>query len=176
MRSVDGMKKCSHCEAVLSLDNFYNNRSTTDGKQPECKACHNAGVKRRRANDPDKRKRQDAEYRHRNPERRREIGRAYVARHAREHAERGRQFRIESPEKYRAQSLLNRAIKSGKIVRSKTCEVCGAVGRIEGHHPDYAMPYLVKWLCKPCHYKADRNRLEGPEVWNLDYKDEALEK
>lgn len=35
----EGMKKCSACQEILSLDDFGNNRSTSDGKATECKSC-----------------------------------------------------------------------------------------------------------------------------------------
>lgn len=42
----------------------------------------------------------------------------------------------------------------GKIVKPETCEICGGIGKSGGiiaHHPDYADPYNVMWLCKKCH-------------------------
>lgn len=43
------------------------------------------------------------------------------------------------------------------------CEGCGLKKKLEKHHPDYAKPLLVVWLCKPCHAIADkiRRRLEA---------------
>lgn len=35
----EGMKKCSSCQEILSLDNFCSNRSNDDGKATECKSC-----------------------------------------------------------------------------------------------------------------------------------------
>jgi hypothetical protein len=36
------------------------------------------------------------------------------------------------------------------------CQVCGATGELERHHPDYSRPELVEVLCPPCHIKADQ--------------------
>ncbi len=30
------------------------------------------------------------------------------------------------------------------------CEVCGSLDS-QMHHPDYNEPFLVNWLCRPCH-------------------------
>lgn len=43
------------------------------------------------------------------------------------------------------------AIKSGKLIRPSTCDICGNGGRIEAHHDDYGKPFDVRWLCVPCH-------------------------
>jgi hypothetical protein len=40
------------------------------------------------------------------------------------------------------------------------CQMCGLKKRLERHHPDYALPLLIVWLCKPCHVIADRVRRE----------------
>lgn len=45
-----------------------------------------------------------------------------------------------------AHSLVYKAIKSGKIVKSH-CEVCGE-HNTEAHHDDYNKPLDVRWLCK----------------------------
>jgi hypothetical protein len=38
--------------------------------------------------------------------------------------------------------------------------MCGLKKQLERHHPDYALPLLIVWLCKPCHVIADRVRRE----------------
>lgn len=54
-------------------------------------------------------------------------------------------------QKHVARWLLNRAIKSGRIVK-KPCENCGNL-RSEAHHGNYLQPLEVRWLCRPCHVK-----------------------
>jgi hypothetical protein len=39
----------------------------------------------------------------------------------------------------------------GKL-RQKPCRHCGDA-KSERHHPDYARPLFVIWLCRPCHLK-----------------------
>ena len=59
------------------------------------------------------------------------------------------------PQHY-AHKLVMYAIKLGMMNRPEKCEVCEGTIRIEGHHDDYTKPLEVRWLCKSCHYKADR--------------------
>jgi hypothetical protein len=63
-------------------------------------------------------------------------------------------YRRINPEKIAAKQMVNKAVKDGSLIKSGTCEKCGASGRIEGHHPDYSKPMEVVWLCPPCHRKV----------------------
>jgi hypothetical protein len=44
----------------------------------------------------------------------------------------------------------------GKL-RQKPCRQCGE-SRTERHHPDYARPLYVIWLCRPCHLMLHANK------------------
>lgn len=54
------------------------------------------------------------------------------------------------------------AIKTGIVQRGAACEECGVPsngGRkweanVVAHHPDYAEPLAVRWLCRRCHTHA----------------------
>lgn len=54
-------------------------------------------------------------------------------------------------EKRRAHVQLNRAIKSGNIMRPKSCSECCKECKPDGHHIDYAKPFDVIWVCRACH-------------------------
>lgn len=60
-------------------------------------------------------------------------------------------------EKKRARSLLQMAVRRGKIVRPSVCSACGDSCKPEGHHEDYAKPYDVRWLCDWCHIALHGN-------------------
>ena len=60
-------------------------------------------------------------------------------------------YRKQNPEKRAAGIILMNALKIGRIARASQCESCGKETRLEGHHPDYAFPLQVVWLCKRCH-------------------------
>jgi len=59
------------------------------------------------------------------------------------------------PEKDHARSLVRQAIKTGKLIPLEECEMCLSEDKIEGHHPDHSRPYLLLYLCKDCHHRAD---------------------
>jgi hypothetical protein len=61
-----------------------------------------------------------------------------------------RKYRLNNPVKSRAQTVLNIAVRSGKILR-KPCSVCNDPNS-HGHHEDYEKPLDVLWLC-PIHHK-----------------------
>src|SRR4030095_15008714 len=44
----------------------------------------------------------------------------------------------------------------GHLVRPSVCTACGAVTKIEAHHPDYSKALVVDWLCRDCHRKVHR--------------------
>lgn len=56
------------------------------------------------------------------------------------------------PEKAKAQHLLQRAVKIGKIKRGN-CRDCNQPNA-QGHHPDYSKPLEVVWLC-PVHHSRE---------------------
>lgn len=42
-------------------------------------------------------------------------------------------------------------LRRGKIKR-EPCKSCGST-ESQMHHPDYAKPLLVEWMCRPCHLR-----------------------
>lgn len=73
---------------------------------------------------------------------------------------------------YRA---VKRALKSGELVRPKSCERCGGGKRIAAHHDDYSKPLQVQWLCSSCHGKRHAElEAEGKSPWaSLDVANES---
>ncbi len=67
------------------------------------------------------------------------------------------------PEKQKARGILQRAVRSGKILK-KNCEHCGN-SKSQGHHPDYTKPLEVIWLCPSCHaIEHKKIKSEGDKV------------
>lgn len=57
-----------------------------------------------------------------------------------------------------ARAIANVAVKRGKLPK-QPCRDCGAP-KAEKHHPDYAKPLEVIWLCRDCHmaeHERERN-------------------
>jgi hypothetical protein len=72
-----------------------------------------------------------------------------------------RRFAEKSPEKVRAHRLVARAVRRGELVRPAACSSCGMGGRIHGHHDDYGLPLVVRWLCHGCNNRdAAAKRLQ----------------
>ena len=59
------------------------------------------------------------------------------------------------PEKNRARYLVRQAVKTGKLIPLEECEICYSDNQVEGHHPDHSRPFLLLYLCKDCHNRAD---------------------
>lgn len=57
------------------------------------------------------------------------------------------------PHKKRARDLINKRILDGTLIRPDSCSTPDATcsGRIEGHHDDYKIPDVVRWLCQKHH-------------------------
>ena len=56
-----------------------------------------------------------------------------------------------------ARYAVHRALKSGRLTKSKVCELCKRDSfDIEAHHVDYGKFLDVTWLCKICHGLAHR--------------------
>ncbi len=64
--------------------------------------------------------------------------------------------------------MLQDAVRAGKIQRASACSNCGTIGKVEGHHEDYARPLDVVWLCRRCHWhhhlKQHAVFYEGPKL------------
>jgi len=52
------------------------------------------------------------------------------------------------------------AVKTGKIIKPKKCEVCERETRVYAHHEDYNKVYDITWLCGSCHRKVHTGRIE----------------
>lgn len=53
--------------------------------------------------------------------------------------------------KGKARERVARALKLGTLVKPDSCEDCGGLGLLHGHHEDYDKPLDVDWLCPGCH-------------------------
>src|SRR5438477_31914 len=51
------------------------------------------------------------------------------------------------PLKVAARAAVRNAVLAGKLIRPGACAHCGAACRPAAHHPDYARPLDVVWLC-----------------------------
>lgn len=136
------MKTCFKCKQKLPVEEFYRHPQMGDGRLGKCKACTRADVKRAY---------------HANRDARREYERKRTQTPERRAAQREqtRRSRVVNREKWLTRSRTAYAVRAGKLVR-KPCEVCGAE-QVEAHHPDYAKPLDVRWLCFK-HHRAEHGQ------------------
>lgn len=59
--------------------------------------------------------------------------------------------RNEYSEQIKVISIVNSAIKLGKLKRSVFCEHCGLPAETQARHLDYSKPLEVEWLCTHCY-------------------------
>lgn len=136
---------CSRCKQWFPEAGFYYDKRTSNGLKSQCRTCHTEGNLRTR-----------------NRENTRRINRKYY-----------RSARAQNPAKFqlrerlasrrrgytkevRCRTLLNNAVRDGRIQRPDCCSMCEEKGRVEGHHSDYNQPLQVLWLCPLCHARQDR--------------------
>lgn len=132
------MKRCSKCHELKPDTEFYKDKRTKDGLKYQCKKCHTKTTIATR--DENKHRRANKEYMSRTYQKSPDKLRAYW------------RTRTENdPKKLKARSLLNSAVRHGKIRRPMRCEKCGAVGMVYAHHENYDKPLDVEWLCADCH-------------------------
>lgn len=58
-----------------------------------------------------------------------------------------------NPVRYAANYAVQTALRRGEIVKPSSYERCPFTGKLDAHHPDYAKPLDVVWLCRSCHKK-----------------------
>ena len=59
----------------------------------------------------------------------------------------------------RANSIYQKAVKDGRLLRPTCCSECGNTeGKVDGHHEDYSKPLDVVWLCRGCHIQRHRKK------------------
>ena len=124
-------KKCFKCQLVQPLSEFYKHAQMGDGHVNKCKDCNKKDVRSNRKS--------KVEYY-------REYDRERGSRQAVEYCG---NYRAKNPNKYKAHSMVNNAIR-GKRLFKEPCEVCNKQ-ETHAHHDDYAKPLNVRWLCPPCH-------------------------
>jgi hypothetical protein len=154
------MKQCTKCHETRSLDRFYDNARTPDGKSYVCKDCIRAAAREWQMNNREKANARLRAYRQTDTYRERERIRTRMRDQL--PARRAMKLRIQKlerqtqPEKRRARDAVRNALLGGRLVQSARCKRCQRIGKTEAHHSDYSKPLEVEWLCKLCHVEADK--------------------
>ena len=65
-----------------------------------------------------------------------------------------REYYLSNREKANAWWAVFYAVKTGKLDRPDTCQICGNKDNmIQAHHDDYKKKLNVIWICKTCHMR-----------------------
>jgi hypothetical protein len=146
------VKTCTQCGVLKPLNQFPKNRYHNDGYQSYCRVCKQTDYKRYSQTPGGKAVRSRASARYHQTDNGR-----------RHHRETQRRQRLLHPSRTVAHNKLRWAIESGQITPPGVCSRCGHRGSVEAHHPDYAKPLEVAWLCMPCHKQTHKEMLARME-------------
>lgn len=131
------MKTCFKCSVPKPLTEFYKHKQMADGHLNKCKQCTKSDAWHHRADNLEKIRAYDRE--RGKTQKRLQLNTAVTA-----------AYRLQFPERYRANSAVANALRRGAL-QKLPCWCCGEE-TVEAHHPDYAAPLDVIWLC-PAHHK-----------------------
>ncbi len=138
------MKVCRTCEIEKPAREYYRHKQMKDGRLNICIVCTRARVGRHREKNIEDIRAYDRK-RGATPDR------------VRNNCARMSKYRKKYPVRYAAKSLLNNAVRDGKITKPTICSKCKEEARqIEAHHHDYYKPLEVEWLCSVCHKQEHR--------------------
>ena len=142
-------KVCFKCGIEKEIDNFYIHPQTEDGHLGKCKECCKLYEKLKRIENKEAYRLAAKLRRIENPELLREQERKRTRKKS--GYDRYKQWREKYPERYKAHTIVNNAVRDGRLIKPSKCEICGGDFHIHAHHEDYSMPLLVVWLCARCH-------------------------
>lgn len=153
-------RKCSNCQKIKLLSQYYKNKHEESGYSYECKSCKDLKEKNKRKENPGKYKLLYSKYYENNKEKIIKRKKDYEKTdHAKELAcKRSLQSRTIHAFEYNSRQIAGRAIKTGVLIR-KPCEVCGSTEKIHAHHKDYSKPLDVHWLCVLHHKHVHMGRI-----------------
>jgi hypothetical protein len=95
------------------------------------------------------------EYRKRNQTKSREYYANWYAKNGRNRAvdwvEAVQDWYKKHPNAGKAHAIVQKAIKSGKLIKPTKCMKCNKIKTLHAHHTNYDKPLEVMWLCVSCH-------------------------
>jgi hypothetical protein len=141
-------KRCTKCESEWHHHMFYKDSSKRDGLDSWCKRCR----KEYRHSDSGKRANAKARKKYHESDKYKETVKQQTIRHRKKH-----------PEKYKARTILNHALRDG-LIEKQPCH-CGE-SEVEAHHDNYSRPLDVDWLCVKHHKELHRKeKNENTSNW-----------
>lgn len=145
-------KTCPACKTEQPLENYYRNKASWDGLQVYCRRCvYEKYLELTR--DPKRLAKRRAQ--------KRAESKSFYKKHREACRASSHASYVRYPYKVRARSKVYLAIRSGTLVKPKTCSCCYRTTppkKLHGHHNNYSRPLDVEWLCTGCHGDRDSSR------------------
>lgn len=168
------MKVCKTCEVEKDLSFFYKHKQMADGYLNICKECTKKRVGKHRELNIDTimeydRNRPNAKERVKlTKERKVKLKEDDPELYCVLEYNRIRQYREQNPNKQKAHSAVNNAVRDNRLIRPDECEVCSCKCTPHGHHESYEEEHWldVVWLCIPCHAARHKelNKIKREEL------------
>lgn len=143
-------KRCSKCNKIQSLTNFYKDQQKMDGLHSSCKDCDNNSSNDWQLNNSKRKTDTVREWRNKNHGKARKYLQKYNIRNRKKLRQWSKEYKKKYPERHRAHVAVANAIKKGTLKKQK-CEQCGSTNNVQAHHKDYNKKLEVTWLCMFCH-------------------------
>jgi len=135
------MKKCFKCGVNKKIKEFYRHAKMGDGHLNKCIDCTKRDALLHRTLNIEKIREYD--FKRSKTKKRLKLSNINC-----------KIYRKKNPEKYKAHSIVNRAIRAGKL-KKKTCIVCKSKKSL-AHHEDYSKPLDVIWYCQIHHIERHK--------------------
>jgi len=135
-------KSCFKCGETKPLSAFYKHKQMKDGHVNKCVVCNKKDVLENRLKHIDRIRAYDR------------------ARGNRQGSQYVREYRDKYPNKYKAVTMVNNAVRDGKL-HPELCVVCGTDSCVVAHHNDYLKPLNVVWMCQAHHKQWHAKNGEG---------------
>lgn len=148
------MKICFKCKKRKALTEFYKHSKMADGHLNKCKECTKRDVKKNYATKPEYYRAYEKTPKRRSASYARAKSYAQTAAGKAAHARATKAYRLKYPERYKANTMLNNAVRDGRVIKP---------AGMHGHHEDYSKPLQVQWLTphEHVHHHIKRGRISG---------------
>lgn len=151
-------KQCFKCKETKPVSEFYKHNRMADGHLNKCSTCTKRDVAENTellknsphwvAKERERCRIKEAKYRAQGRQQQHHLSKKL--------------WDQRNKHKRRAHRIAGRAVKNGQLQVKTHCESCGVETRLFKHHPDYALPTLVVWLCSKCHGVVHRKPFGAP--------------
>ena len=162
-KEMDGTKTCTKCGERKPLDDFFNHKSTKDGKEPRCKTCRKKQLRAYRINNPEKEKARRNKYRESNAEKVREYQNKWLKENPDKARERQRRTVKKNHDKIKARAKSKRKSNALFATWAKHLSFADDVRENDAGFLEVRCTYCGLWTI-PTHIEA-QNRAGALNGW-----------